>query len=239
MSSFGALTDHFGLASSDLVLVNSSETIVEKSRADAMDENGDIAATTYFGNNSQDMREISCTYALKSGTLNINTIKLGATAAAPTVLRESIEVSTSNSEFPQVTVSGRKNILAMTAPSGKLNTFTLPSLSLAGTKYAQAIFCTAGAGCKITGTSLSANVEVAQQDNGLGEPIAHGVSGGQGTFSAEFVRITTAPSWTIVTTGNTAFGITETQPPGQEQGQAAYHTASGNGAFSITRDSAS
>lgn len=239
MSSFGALTDHFGLASSDLVLVNSSETIVEKSRADAMDENGDIAATTYFGNNTQDMREISCTYALKSGTLNINTIKLGATAAAPTLLRESIEVNTSNSEFPQITVSGRKNILAMTAPSGKLNTFTLPSLLLSGTKYAQLIFCAVGAGCKITGSSLSANIEVAQQDNGLGEPIAHGVSGGQGTFSAEFVRITAAPSWTIITGGNTAFGITETQPPGQEQGQAAYHTASGNGAFSISRDSVS
>lgn len=239
MSNFGALTDHFGLASTNLVLVNSSETLIEQSRADALDENGDIAASTYFGNTTQNMREISCTYALRSGTLNINTIKLGATAAAPTLLRESIEVNTSNSEFPQITVTGRKNIIAMTAPTGKLNTFTLPSLSLSGTKYAQPIFCTAGAGCKITGTSLSANLEVAQQDNGLGEPIAHGVSGGQGTFSAEFVRITAAPSWTIVTTGNTAFGITETQAPGTEQSQASYHTASAAGAFSITRDASS
>lgn len=237
MSSFGALTDHFSLASTDLILINSSETKIEQSRADAQDENGDIAATTYYGNTTQNMREVSCTYALKSGSLNINTIKLGALAASPTILRESIEVATSNSEFPQITVSGRKNIVSITAPSGKLNTFTLPSLSISGRMGAQPIFCTAGAGCKITGTNLSANVEVAQQDNGIGEPIAHGVSGGVGTFGAEFVRITTAPSWSIVTTGNTSFGITETQAPGAEQGQAAYHTATGTGAFTILRDS--
>ena len=236
MSNFGALTDHFGLASSDLVLVNSSETLVEQSRADAQDENGDIAASTFFGNTTQDMREISCTYALKTGTLNINTIKLGATAAAPTVLRESVEVTTSNTEFPQITVSGRKNIVQISAPSGKLNTFTLPSKSLSGIKAAQVIFCTTGAGCKLTGSSLSANVEVAQQDNGLGEPIAHGVSGGVGTFGADFVRITSAPSWTIDTTDNTDYGITQTQAPGAEEGQAAYHTASGAGAFTIIRD---
>lgn len=238
MSNFGALTDHFGLASADLILVNSSNTKIEQSRADAMDENGDIAASTFYGNTTQNMREVSCTYALKSETLNINTIKLGALAASPTVLRESIEVTTSNSEYPQITVSGRLNIISMTAPTGKVNTFTLPTLTLSGRKVAQPIFCTAGAGCKITGTSLSANIEVAQQDNGLGEPIAHGVSGGTGTFSAEFVRVTQACSWSIVTTNNTSFGITETQAPGAEQGQAAYHTATGNGAFTIIRDNA-
>jgi hypothetical protein len=238
MSNFGALTDHFGLASTDLVLVDSSETIIEQSRADALDEVGDIAATTFYGNTTQDMREVSCTYALKSGSLNINTIKLGALASAPTVLRESVEVSTSNSEFPQITVSGRKNIVAITAPTGKLNTFTIPSLTITGRKVAQPAFFTTGSGCRLTGSSVEASVEVAQQDNGLGEPIAHGVSGGQGTFSGEFVRVTTAPAWTVVTTNNTSFGLTQTQAPGIEQGQAEYHTGTGTGAFTIIRDNA-
>jgi len=237
MSNFGALTDHFSLASSDLILIESSESKIEQSRADAQDENGDIAASTFYGNTTQDMREISCTYALKSGSVNINTIKLGALAASPTVLRESIEVSTSNSEFPQITVSGRKNIVSVTAPSGKLNTFTLPSFSVTGAMRAQPIFCTVGAGSRLTASSLSASVDVAQQDNGLGEPIAHGISGGQGTFTGDFVRVTAAPSWTIVTAGNTSFGITETQAPTVEQGQAAYHTGTGTGAFTIIRDS--
>jgi hypothetical protein len=238
MSNFGALTDHFGLASTDLVLVDSSETLIEQSRADAMDENGDIAATTYYGNTSQNMREVSCTYALKSGSLNINSIKLGALASAPTVLRESISVTTSNSEWPQITVSGRKNIISITAPTGKLNTFTIPSLTLQGRKVAQPSFFSVGSGCRLTGSSIEANVEVAQQDNGLGEPIAHGVSGGQGTFSGEFVRVTAAPSWTIVTTNNTSFGLTQTQAPGVEQGQAEFHTATAAGAFTIIRDNA-
>ena len=238
MSNFGALTDHFGLASSDLILVGSTETLIELSRADALDENADIAASTYYGNTTQDMRDISCTYALKSGTLNINTIKLGATSAAPTVLRESLEVGTANDGFPQITVSGKKNISAITAPSGKLNTFTLPSVVISGIKQAQLMCFTTGNGCRLTGSSITASVEMAQQDNGVGEPIAFGVSGGQGSISAEFVRVTAAPSFTINTTGNTNFGLVVTANPGIEQGQAAYHTGSGTIGFTIIRDNA-
>jgi len=239
MSNFGALTDHFGLASATLILVNSSSTPVEQSRADANDENGDIAATTYFGNSTQEMADVSCTYALKSGTLNINTIKLGALAASATVLRESIEVSTSNGDFPQVTVSGRKNIIAITAPTGKLNTFTLPSYTLTGIKQAQLIGFTIGAGCRLTGSSIAANVEIAQQDNGLGEPAAHGVSGGTGTISAELVRVTSAPAWTVLTTSPwDAAGLAQTAAPGLEEGQAAYHTATATAQFTIVRDNA-
>jgi hypothetical protein len=238
MSNFGALTDHFGLASASLVLVDSNESLVEQSRADANDENNDIAATSYYGNTTQDLREVSCIYALRSATLNINTIKLGALAATPTVLRESIEVSTSNDGWPQITVTGKKNISAITAPSGKLNTFTIPSVTLSGMKQAQLICFTVGTGCRLTGSSLSASVDMAQQDDGLGEPVAFGVSGGQGTISAEFVRITAAPTFTLNTTGNTTLGLTVTANPGVEQGQSAYHTGTGTIGFTITRDNA-
>jgi hypothetical protein len=239
MSNFGALTDHFALASATLILVNSSETPIEQSRADAQDENGDIVASSYFGNTTQAMAEISCTYALRSGTLDIATIKLGALAASATVLRESIEVATSNSEFPQVTVTGRKNIIAITAPTGKLNTFTLPTLTLTGIKQAQLIGFTVGTGCRLTSSSIAANLELAQQDNGLGEPIAHGISGGTGTITAEFVRVTTAPSWTVASGAPwAAAGLTQTQAPSLEQGQAAYHTTTASAQFTVTRDAA-
>jgi len=240
MSNFGALTDHFGVLdlSANLTLVASSETKIEQSRADAQDDNGDIAASAYFGNSTQDMREVSCTYALKAGSINLNVIKLGALAASPTIARDSLSASTSNSEFPQITVTGRKNIIAITAPAGKLNTFTLPSITILGIKKAQILCFTTGSGCRLTGSSIEATVELAQQDDGLGEPVAHGISGGTGTIGADFVRITTAPSWTIVTTDNTAFGITETQAPGLEQGQAAWHTSAAAAAFTIIRDDA-
>jgi hypothetical protein len=238
MSNFGALTDHFGLASADLILVGSTKTPVELSRADAQDSNGDIIASTYYGNTTQEMAEVSCTYALKSGTLNVNTIKIGQTAALPTVIRESVEVATSNTEWPQITVTGRINTFTVCSVTGKLNTFSMPSLVLVGCRRAQLLAFTVGEGCRLTGSSISANVEIAQQDNGVGEPVAHGLSGGTGSITAEFVRVTAAPSWTINTTGNTGFGITETQPPGLEEGQAAYHTSSATAQFVIVRDDA-
>jgi hypothetical protein len=239
MSNFGALTDHFGLAAGALVLIDSSETIIEQSRADALDENGDIAASTYYGNTTQNMREVSCTYALTSGSLSLNSaIKLGSLASSPTVVRESLQVTTSNSEFPSITISGRKNITAITLPTGKLNTWTVPVVTIFGQKRAQEIMFSTGAGCRLTSSSLECSVELTQQDNGVGEPIAFGLSGGQGTFSGEFVRVTAAPSWTIVTTNNVTRGVTQTQAPGVEQGQAAYHTGTGTGAFTIIRDNA-
>lgn len=239
MSNFGALTDHFGLASANLVLIDSSEELVAQSRADAQDENGDIAASAYYGNSTQDMRDVSCTYQLRSSTLNINTIKLGALAGSSTLIRESIEVTTSNDALPQITVSGRKNAIAPVAPAGKANTFTLPSISLTGAYRAQPLSFTVGSGCRLTGSSLSASVEIQQADNGLGEPTAHGISGGTGEISAELVRITTAPSVTFSSgSPNAAFGITLVQAAGQNQGQAAFHTATASAQFTITRDNA-
>lgn len=232
--SFGALTDHFGLATAGLVLVDSSESIIELSRADALNEDGDIQASTYFGNTTQDMREISSTYALVSGTLDINTILLGEFVGATNIIRESVEVATSNSEWPQLTVTGRKNAIAVVAPAGLTNTYSLPSIVFTGIKQAQPINFTTGVGCRLTGSSLSGNIEVAQQDNGVGEPIAHGVSGGTGTVSAEFVRITDQASWTPGVAGT--YGITETAPPGAAEGQASYHTATGTLAFTVLRE---
>jgi hypothetical protein len=239
MSNFGGLTDHFGIAalSAQLELISSSEHTIEQSRADALDENGDIAATQYFGNTTKDLRDVSCTYVIKGGTFNINLIKLGALAASSTVLRESISVSTSNSEFPQITVNGKKNIFAIVAPSGKLNTFTLPSFTLAGANRAQPMALTTGNG-RLIACSLEASLEMAQQDNGVGEPIAFGVSGGTGSITAELVRLASLPTITVVTAGNSAFGLTQTKTRGLEEPQAAFHTASFSIGFTISRDNA-
>lgn len=237
MSNFGALTDHFGLASSDLVLVSSDETKVALNRVDAQDEWSDIVASAYHGNITQDMREISCTYALKSSAYNVATIKLGQVDVNGTkIIRESLEVSTSNDNWPQITVSGRKNIIDVAVPSGKTATFSIPvSITIAGAKQAQTFFLfEAGDGCRLTGSSLSASIEISQQDDGSGEPVAHGISGGSGELSADFVRVTQAPSWSLTATGNTLLNVT--QDPGLSQGQASFHTASATAAFTIIRD---
>ncbi len=240
MSNLGARTDHFGLATADLVLIESSEDPVAQNRVDAPDENGDIAASAYHGNSTQDMREVSCTYSLKSGTLNLNTIKMGVLAAAPTVARNSIEVSTVNgSECPKFVLSGRKNIITPIAPTGKLNSFVLPSVEISAVKAAQQLLFATGAGCRLTSSRISASVELSEQQDGVGEPVAHGVSGGTGEISADFVRITAAPSWTVnAGSPNEAFGITETKAPGTAEGQATWHTGTGSAAFTVLRESA-
>ena len=236
MSSFGALTDHFGLTAGGGALetvgtlVESSETPVAQNRVDAQDENGDVAASSYHGNTEGDLSEVSCTYAIKSGTLNLNTLKAGEiTVSGTKIVITSIQVTTGNGEWPQVVVSGTKGTEAITAPTGLLNTFTLPSITIDGKKQAQTLNFTVSAG-KLTGSSMTASVELAQQDSGVGEPVAHGVSGGTLELSADFVRVTDAIAWSV------ASPWTETQAPGADEGQAAYHTATGTGAGILARD---
>ena len=230
MSNFGALPDHFGLADTDLILVESSKVPVEQNRADAQDENGDIADSKFHGNSDGELFEIACTYALKSGTKNLNTLKLGELAAG--TIAESVEVSTGNTAWPQFAFKGKLGAQTIVAPSGKLNTFTLPDLTITGIKQAQLMGFTVGSG-RLTGCTLEASVELAQQDDGLGEPAAHGISGGKGSVKADFVRITTAPAWTL-----TASWLTLQQAPGIDEGQAAHHTASASAGFTLSRDAA-
>lgn len=241
MSNFGALTDHFGILAlaktgggtlaDVLKLVDSSKEPVEKSRADARDDNGDIAASNYYGNAAGTLYEASCSYALKSGTLLLSDIALGEVSVGTLAL--TLEAGTSNSEFPQIKVGGKLGTSAITAPTGKANTFALPAITLTGGKFAQVIGFTVQNG-KLTSSSISATVEEAQQDDGVGEPAAFGISGGVGAITAEFVRYdATAPAWTV-----TLSGATETKAPGIQEGQAAHHTATATAAFTITRNAA-
>lgn len=239
MSAFGGLTDHFGLATGDMVLVDSEKTPIAQNRADAQDENGDIVASAYFGNTSGDFAEVSCTYAIKSGNVNLNTLKCGevVVGTAPNDVRiiiTSIEVSTSNDGWPQVTVSGTAGAFQVCTVPGKLNTYTLPAVSIAGCKRAQPIGFTVTEG-RLTSSSLSASVEIAQQEDGVGEPVAHAVSGGTKEVSAEFVRITAPPEWQITTPG---IGLVETQKPGVSEGQSAWHTSTATAAGTLERDDA-
>ena len=240
MADFGAATDHFGILAivdgagtlADVLdLVDSSKTPASDSRADAQDENGDIAASTFYGAGS--LFEASSTFALTSGDLDTELISLGEVSAG--VCITSVEISTSNDGWPQLTVSGTLGTETMVAPTGFTNTFVMPTLDIIARKQAQPMGFTVGATCKMTGSSLSASIELAQQEDGLGEPAAHAVSGGTFEVSADFVRITAAPSWTVTSPG---IGLTETQVPGENEGQASYHTGTGTAAGTLTRTSA-
>ncbi len=239
MGNFGALTDHFGILeiegmSDILELVDSSKVPRAESRADAMDENNDIADSDYYGNGAGEIFEVSCTYAVKAGTLDLSDIVIGEIKAA--VVASGLEVTTANSAWPQITVSGLLGTETMIAPTGFTNQFTLPAISVVGMKQAQPLGFTVSAG-RLTGSSLSVSLEVAEQADGLGEPVAHGISGGTGEVSAEFVRITDAPAMALADPLTTSkWNAAIVQPPGATEPQAGHHTASASINFTVTRD---
>jgi hypothetical protein len=243
MSNWGALTDHFGILATAhgmgtlatvLKLKESQKTPLAHARSEAADENGDVAAATWYGA-PDTMFEASSTFEVIAGTLSLELLKLGEITSGKII--DNIEVTTDNGAWPTLTVSGRLGCIAVVAPSGKLNTFTLPDIDVVAIKAAQNFggsfdngFVVA-ANTKLTGSSLSFSLDIAETTDGLGVPAAHGVSGGIGVLSADIVSITAAPGWTLDTDL-----WTQTQAPGTEEASKEYHTGSGTAETVLERD---
>jgi hypothetical protein len=236
MSNFGALTDHFGILeieglSEVLELTASSKTPDPMSRADAQDENGDIAAATWHGNAAGTLFDASSTFVCKSGTFSTDVLHGGEVATGKVIT--SISISTSNGGWPQITVSGKLGTSAIVAPTGSTNKWKMPAFTITGAKRAQLLAFTVAAACRLTDSSLEGSLDIAQAEDGLGEPVAHGISGGVLTMGASLVAVTGPCAWTP--TGDWE----ETQAPGAEEGQASYHTATASAELVWERDAVS
>jgi len=216
MANFGALTDHFSLAETVGTLVESSKTPVANSRADALDENGDIADAAWYGNTAGDLYEASCTYQVDTKDVNVATaLKLGEKSTG--VVITSIEISTSNGDWPKITVSGILGTGAL--EQGK--TYAMPTGTVAAKKRAQIIAGITLTTGKLTSASLSASCDLATANDGAGEPVAHGVSGAVATETAEAVAITDESPVLAADTG------WKSQPGSSlNEPQAAWHTGS-------------
>ena len=106
-------------------------------------------------------------------------------------------------------------------------------------KQAQVLGFTVTTG-RLTGSKIGFNCSMAEQLDGVGEPAAHGVSGGTGEVTADFVRIDDAPAWELAAvladSGDGAVFMAEvTQDPQADEGQAAWHTSSGAASFNLAR----
>ena len=224
MSDFGALTDHFSMATDGLILIGSTNTPVAKSRADDPDENGDIVNAQWFGGG--DVEDVTCEYLLKSGTLDLSTLLLGEIIDGTGV--SSISVATSNSDYPKISVTGKIGLETMVAPDGKSNTWKLPSITITASKYAQPMGFTYSDG-RLTGCTLEASCEIFEATDGLGEPAAHGVSGASGTISSEWGSEEPTITYTLTDTD----GVT--QAPAITEPQAAFHTHTAAAEFILTR----
>ena len=194
-SLFGARTDHFGLTISGGALYDTaaiasvtaaSKVPVAQDRADAQDGLGDIVASNYYGNSAyydgdgtEGLFEISNTYQLKPEiTLELDDLKLGELDSDSGIVATDISVTTTNGDdLPTIEVSGLAGADVADPPTDFENTFSLPELDIEGTFVAQELGFDVGDG-KLTGSSFSATISLADTPDGEGEIIAHGVSGG-------------------------------------------------------------
>ena len=220
-NSFGGRTDHFGFASTDLILISSSSIPLPETVERAENQEGDYEAEEAHGQNAAgDLSAATCVYALKSDTLNLNTLAIGESASG--VICESLEVVTANGAWPMFTATGQLATEDVAAPTGKLNTWTiLDSILITGAKRAQLMDFAVDAGCRVTSSSYTAAVDIASQANGLGVIVAHGVSGGVSTISADLINITATCAWTPTVESSWL----EEQAPGADEPQAAFETS--------------
>ena len=239
---FGVSTDHFDLTSNALsgkaVMTAASKTPVAQDRSDAEDANGDIVGSAYFGNSAGFLYEISNTYQIKSGEeVHLNALKLGVLSSGTEegIVASDITVNTANGgELPTIEVSGIEGNDPIESDVEK--TFTLPDIEIIGAMRAQEMVFTTGdedpAGCRLTSSSFTATIDIADASDGDGEIVAHGISGGTIEISADFVGITEPPAWSFPTPSD----FTVTQDPGEEEPQADWETGSGTAAGILERD---
>lgn len=219
MANFGALTDHFGLAATLGTLISAPKTPRPQNRVDANDQNGDIADSAYHGNTAGELYDATCVYQLDGGnagptTLDLTDVEIGELATGKVAL--SAEVATENGAWPKTTITG----ILGTPALEQSKKWALNTGSIAAKKQAQAIGVVVTTG-KLTGCSTSMSCDLAQADDGEGEPVAFGVSGAVQTASAEAVATSAAAPVLAA-----AEGWTVQQPGGVAEEQAAWHTTS-------------
>ena len=230
---FGGKTDHFSMATSDLILQESTKTPRKANEANALDANGDVEVTELFGNDAGTIFDVSCTYLLKSGTLDLSTLFVGELSSG--VFAGSIAVDTTNGDWPKITVSGALGYAAFQAPTGKTAKAALPAITLVGGKFAQLMGFTVTAGA-LNGCSISATCETAEATDGEGEPVAYAASFPNAQVTANGVYTSAAFAWAVTAPG---IGLVEKQPESTVEPQAAWQTSTATGYIPMVRGTAS
>ena len=221
MANFGALTDHFGLAATLGTLIESNKVPRPQTRKDALDENGDIADAAWHGNTAGTLYDATCVYQLDgAGTspdeLDLEDVKIGQIATGKVVTNAAPE--TANSDWPKTTVTGVLGTPALEQDKK----WSLSGGTIYARKQAQAIGIAVATG-ELTSCGTAASCDLAQADDGEGEPVAFGVSGAVQTATAEAVATSAAAPVLAA-----AEGWTVQQATGVNQPQADWHTASIN-----------
>jgi hypothetical protein len=223
MAGFSGHTDYFGLASATLALHSSSETPHPKGQENATDERDNIVDQgEYVGGPGT---PVECVYRLISGSLDLSTLSLGAlvVASLDDCIVESITVTTSGGEWPEITVSG----IQWTGATTCVSEFALPAITVNGCKLAQEIgFALSGeTDYRLTGSSLTASAEISHVLSDKDTVGAVALSGGSLEISGDFVAIDGVPTVTY-----SATNVVAIQTPTMADEITGYGTGSFSGA---------
>jgi len=190
-----AIVDGGGTLATILKIKGSTRTPIAKGTAQALDEYGDISAKSVFGA-ATTMYEATSEFEVTSGTLSLALLYLGATGTSGTNIT-GVSIKTSNGGWPTVSITGNVGKVLEAAPTGKLNKWALPAISVVGRKVAQD-FGGGGAGelgfdapadTKITGSGIDFTVNFSETVDGEGLPVAFSIHGADGSMSADFVAV--------------------------------------------------
>ena len=214
--SFGSDTDYWGFADTRNKLQSSSRNPT-KSEAQCLDSNGDVAAATMYDS----FTEQSCVYrrchdsaiVLYDTTTSID-FRAGTVIGGYVIT--GIEVSTNNTERPEITISGRSTSTA----DGSINKYDPTDLEIVGSRKATKIGATVDSVSKLTGSSGSLAVNTAIVLDSLGVASCLDVYGGRVEATNDYVGCTGDPGAAVDT------GWTVSSGGGDERENTAYGTGS-------------
>ncbi|GAG83104.1 unnamed protein product [marine sediment metagenome] len=154
---FGVDSDFWAFAdTAGAILLQSSTLTPVKTVADCIDSNGDVSAATVYDS----FIEYSATYKSCSDTALVF-VDTGITFQLGTVISSKvitgIDVTTSNTDRPEITISGRTCTIA----DSLVHKYDMSDLEIAGVRKATPIGVTADTDVAVTGSTASATVSTA------------------------------------------------------------------------------
>ena len=215
--SYGADTDFFGFGDTNVKLQGSTLS-PSRSEAQAVDSNGDVAASTMYDSVSEKTsryRSVSDTALVFYDTTAGVDFRLGKVINA--IVITSIEVGTSNTERPEITISGRN---AGSTSDANVRKFDPSDLAIAGTRKATPIGVTKDTVTRVTGSRGTAQVDISPVLDSVEVLADIDVHGGRVEASNDLVGVTGDPDAAVDTGWTKSAGVSE------EKGNTEYGTGS-------------
>jgi hypothetical protein len=215
---FGATLDYFGLADTIWQRQN-AESTPSASNAQSMDSDGSVRCETVFA--ADKIFSVAYQLVKADGTpQSLDTkVKVGNIIAYDTntkIAVTGLDVSTSNTEFPTVTVNGALHF-GDTADQGKFSS----GVSVIGKKKAQAIGFVLGATSRVVSSSITVSSQRATVQDEDGDFVKSVVYQGRIEASGELTACTGNPTGTA----DTANGYALVNLPSLSQQNTDYASA--------------